>query len=76
MNDDEATEARLREHYDCEILKFFAFTHLREPLRNVSRPIAHLALAIVDTIPKSAERTAGLRKLLEAKDCFVRAALE
>lgn len=27
-------------------------------------------------LPESAEKTAGLRKLLEAKDCFVRARME
>ena len=27
------------------------------------------------TLPDGAEKSAGLRKLLEAKDCFVRAAL-
>jgi hypothetical protein len=31
--------------------------------------------AYENTLPDSAEKTAGLRKLLEAKDCLVRAAL-
>lgn len=34
-----------------------------------------LAEAIITDIPDGPELTAGLRKLLEAKDCFVRAAL-
>jgi hypothetical protein len=29
-----------------------------------------------EVLTESAEKTAGLRKLLEAKDCFVRAKLE
>jgi hypothetical protein len=31
---------------------------------------------MADTLPEGAELTAGLRKLLEAKDCFVRSALD
>ena len=30
----------------------------------------------MSVLPEGAEKTAGLRKLLEAKDCFVRARLE
>ncbi len=36
---------------------------------------ATVARQMHDTLPRSAEKSAGLRKLLEAKDCFVRAAL-
>jgi hypothetical protein len=35
-----------------------------------------LAHAMADTLPDVDELTAGLRKLLEATDCFERAALE
>jgi hypothetical protein len=34
-----------------------------------------LAEAMIVELPDGPELTAGLRKLLEAKDCFVRAAL-
>jgi hypothetical protein len=57
------------------ILEFFKFSHLPKELADVSEPFYHLAHEIVEAIPNSAERTAGLRKLLEAKDCIVRAAL-
>lgn len=57
------------------MLKFFAFVHLPKPLQDVSRPLHDLAHELVDKLPRCAERTAGLRKLLEAKDCLVRAAL-
>lgn len=57
-----------------EIARFFEFGHLDEPLRSISESCADLAVAILDEITDdSAELTAGLRKLLEAKDCFVRA---
>ena len=57
------------------IMKYFEYTHLPEKLQEVSKPICQLA-GLMDTMPDSAEKSAGLRKLLEAKDCFVRAALE
>lgn len=41
----------------------------------VGRPFADLAKHIVDTLPRNPERTVALRKLLEAKDCAIRASL-
>jgi hypothetical protein len=60
---------------DVPIMRFFHYAHLPDALREISKPFAELALLLVSTLPASAERTAGLRKLLEAKDCAVRAAL-
>lgn len=42
----------------------------------VSKPIAKLAKQIDEQLPDCAEKTVGLRKLLEAKDALIRAALE
>ncbi len=58
------------------ILRFFDYEHLPERLQTVSKPIGDLARAFDDTLPDCAEKSAGLRKLLEAKDCLVRAALD
>lgn len=58
------------------LLKFFTYEHLPPHLQATSKPIGDLAKAMAENLPDSAEKTAGLRKLLEAKDCFVRAALE
>ena len=55
------------------ILKFFAYDHLREDLKGVSRPFAELAQQVVAPVPAGPERTVSLRKLLEAKDAAVRA---
>lgn len=44
-------------------------------LIHIAEQVHTLALDMVASIPPSAERTAGLRKLLEAKDCLVRAML-
>lgn len=56
------------------ILKFFDFYHLAPDLQAVSRRFAELAEAIVHELPRSAERTVSLRKLLESKDAAVRSA--
>lgn len=57
------------------ILQFFAYEHLPEHLRKVSAPFGELAKQVVDTLPRNAERSVALRKLLEAKDAAVRAAV-
>jgi len=55
------------------IMRYFDYDHLPEKLREVSKPIGELARQMDDGLPDGAEKSAGLRKLLEAKDCFVRA---
>lgn len=57
------------------ILQFFEFEHLPERLQQVSKPFCELAVHVVTTLPRNPERTVALRKLLEAKDCAVRAML-
>lgn len=57
------------------IMRYFTFGHLPEPLRSTSKASHDLAWAMVDELPDGPELTAGLRKLLEAKDCFARAGL-
>lgn len=71
------------------LLQFFEYKHLPPHLQAVSKPFCELAHAMVrgDNVPESGtvtigvalprnpERTFALRKLLEAKDCAVRAVL-
>lgn len=57
------------------MMQFFAYAHLPEHLQAISRPFGELAQTLVDTLPRNPERTAALRKLLEAKDCAVRASI-
>lgn len=57
------------------MLQFFAYDHLPPHLQVVSVEFYNLAEKIVDGLPRNPERTVALRKLLEAKDCAVRAAL-
>jgi hypothetical protein len=58
------------------IVKYFAYEHLPAHLQEVSKPLGDLARQMDAKLPDGAEKSAGLRKLLEAKDCFVRSALD
>lgn len=56
-------------------LQFFEYAHLPAHLQDVSAPFHQLAKAMDDALPENAEKSAFFRKLMEAKDCAVRAAL-
>lgn len=59
------------------ILRYFAFDHLPEgPVRTTSKGFAALAFVLAEHLPDGAEKSTSLRKLLEAKDAAVRAALD
>lgn len=58
------------------MIQWFSWQHLPSHLQAVAAPLRCLAEEIDAAIPDSPEKTAGMRKLLEAKDCFVRAAIE
>lgn len=57
------------------LLQFFEYKHLPEELQSISQRFHDNALWIEDNLPSNAEKTTALRKLLEAKDCAVRAKL-
>lgn len=54
-------------------MKNFEYAHLPAHLQEISKPISDMAHRMVDTLPNGEELEMGLRKLLESKDCFVRA---
>lgn len=58
-----------------ELLRYFKYDHLPAPLAEISEQCAALAHFMDEHLPDGPEKTMGIRKLLEAKDCFVRAAL-
>jgi hypothetical protein len=58
-----------------QLARFFTFDHLADNLRPPSAACAELAQEMISQLPDGPELTTGLRKLLEAKDCFVRAAI-
>lgn len=55
------------------ILRYFHFAHLPPTLRMTSIKFFEMACYMIAVLPRNAERSAALRKLLEAKDCAVRA---
>jgi uncharacterized protein len=60
------------------LLTHFSDDHLPAYLQVVSEPVARLARAMAEVLDNTdpsagAEVTTGVRKLIEAKDCFVRA---
>ena len=55
------------------LLQFFNYEHLPRDLQAYAKPFAELAHQMVQYLPRNPERTVALRKLLEAKDCAVRA---
>jgi hypothetical protein len=57
------------------MLQYFAYAHLPPHLQAISEPFSVLAHLLVETVQSNPERTVALRKLLEAKDCAVRAVL-
>jgi hypothetical protein len=57
------------------IMRYFEYAHLPEKLQAVSKPIGDIAKQMEESLPDGPEKSVGLRKLLEAKDAFVRAAL-
>lgn len=66
-----------RRHPEVQRLHgYFAYGHLPAKLQRVSRHFAITADMLLNWLPDSPELTVCLRKLLEAKDCAVRCALE
>lgn len=57
------------------ILRHFRFEHLPAHLQVNSKPFCELAHWVATNLPENAESATALRKLLEAKDAAVRAAL-
>jgi hypothetical protein len=58
------------------IMRYFEYGHLPHPLSDISREVYTLAHEMESSLADGPEKSAGLRKLLEAKDCFVRAAIK
>ena len=69
---DEFTQQELE---NDPILRFFHYAHLPPVLQKRSAPFCSLARHLIDNTNRNAERSVALRKLLEAKDAAVRAAL-
>ena len=59
------------------IMRYFEFRHLPDgPARLVSAKVKVVATSLDKQLPSGPEKATALRKLLEAKDAGMRAALE
>lgn len=59
-----------------QLLRWFEYDHLIGKQREMSHRVHNMAHSMADELEDGPELTAGLRKLLEAKDCFVRASID
>jgi hypothetical protein len=81
----EQLESRGRNRAVVDAAQWFAYGHLSKGTSDggvavsspydVSSMVAELAAEMIDTLPDSPELTHALRRLIEAKDCLVRAAI-
>lgn len=58
------------------LLKFLNYDGLRESLQPIGRSFYLLAHGLVMALPDDPELTAGLRKLMEARNCMIRLGFE
>lgn len=65
-----------KEMVTSHIMRYFRYEHLPESLQAMSERFSNLAWAIEEILPGGPEKSVALRKLLEAKDAAVRAALD
>lgn len=72
-DDDKTIEATPSHPGMASLLSFFSYEHLPPHMQEVSKKFHALAHAMGNC--QGPEATAGMRKLLEAKDCFVRATM-
>lgn len=71
----EENHVQITEHPTNPAVKFFSYTHLPSHLQGISKLCALLAQQMDALLPECDQKTIGLQKLIEAKDCFVRANL-
>jgi hypothetical protein len=56
-------------------IQYFSYAHLPKQLQGVSKLVSLLAQQMDALLPEGEQKSLGLQKLLEAKDCFVRSSL-
>lgn len=66
-------QQRKNENSPDHIMQFFEIGEAPEEMAVIMRPFNILAEQIASAIPRNPERTVALRKLLESRDCALRA---
>ena len=67
---EEKKEIKEKEEF---LIQFFEYGHLPKPLQDISQPFCDMAKLMTRILPRNPERSTALRKILEAKDCAIRA---
>lgn len=60
----------------ARICKYFNYKHLPENLQTISKLFHDLFHALDEEVPPNGQKSEGMQRLLEAKDCCVRASLK
>ena len=69
------TETNIMPELLHPLMQYFTYAHLPAHLQEISQPLAELVTAMLLKLPMNIETEAFVRKMLEAKDCAVRAKL-
>lgn len=73
MSGGEGEQSKEAAEITYHILRFFRCDHLPDKLQRISGPFCSLAYDMATVLPRCAETSVALRKLLEGKDAAVRA---
>ena len=76
IGDESRSEEKLTFESTNPIMEFFEYEHLPLQVQFVSKMICEAAKQLDQNLKDCPEKSAGMRKLLEAKDCFVRAHIQ
>ena len=74
---DELTASAAGRHPSTQqLVRYFAYAHLADPLRPIAMIYCSAARDLVSSLPDGPELTVALRKLVESKDCAIRAGVD
>lgn len=76
MNDEELKLHPTPNGVQNPIMRCFAYEHIRGDLQEISKLFSWVAWEMENLLPNGPEKYTALKKLLEAKDAAVRAALD
>lgn len=57
-------------------MKFFDYKYMPKHLHSITKPFHDIAHTLNEDLPDGVEKQEGLRRLMEARNCFVRAGIE
>lgn len=76
VDPDDVIVLKSKRNKQHELMQFFAYEHLPKEKQQYSKPFGILAKMLDENLPENSEKTAALKRLLEAKDCAVRSSFQ